>query len=74
MIKLRNTIEKHTNARIHHTKDGIRTYHYTALNDRGVVAGYVLKVRLDDGTIIEERPMTFDDVAGHSPASKKFGY
>jgi len=74
MKELPTNTEIPPNARLYSTKHGIQTYHYIARNEKGVVAGYVLKIRQDDGTRIEQRPMTFDDVAGHAPASKKFGY
>lgn len=66
--------EQNVILRIYSTVNGVKTYHYTALNDDGIVAGFVRRIRESDGTTIEDRPMTFDDVAGHSPASRRLGH
>lgn len=66
--------ERNATLRLHSTIDGIITYHYTACDKNGIVTGYVRRIRQSDGATIEDRAMTFDDVAGHSPASQKFGH
>ena len=53
--------------------NGTKTYHYIGENSNGVTCGMVRRID-QDGTIVEDRKMTCDDIAGHSTASKRFGY
>jgi len=68
-----NTLPEINDWRLLRTVDGVRTYRYLTRDSDGVTCGRI-RVFREDGTVIEDRPEGWDDLAGHSPASIRFGY